>query len=179
MPRKKQIAEEIKGPQPTTDIVQTVVSTHVLGTITADALIEEHFRNDDWLTAESRRFQEHIKPVIDRQEAIKNQLLDKLNNDGLDKFSTDHGTAYKSRILNTKIDAEGEPYVRADADHREEFRGREALLEFALDHWDEIGNELLMINAQKDAVKNYMEEHGKPPPGITTSVFTRLNIRRS
>jgi len=164
--------------QPQKPVIEVVAP---LPATTVDDLIQEHFRNDDWLTAEQKRFSEHIKPVLDRQEMIKNQLMEKLNTDGLEKFSTDHGTAYKSRILNTKIDADAEPYKRVDEPNRvvEEFHGREAVLEFCLDHWDEIGNEMLQIGVTKDPVKQYIEQHGKPPPGISTSTFTRINIRRS
>ncbi len=176
MPRRKAAApaEEIKGTQQAMDLTPVPMN--------ADALIEEHFRNEAWLASEQDRFSKHIKPVVDRQEAIKNQLMEKLNAEGLENIKTSHGTAYKSRILQTKIDAEAEPYIRAPEEHggfQEEYRGREALLEFALDHWDQWGNEMLILNAQKDAVKQYLEANGKPPPGVTTSTFVRINIRRS
>lgn len=174
MPRKK--AESVH-----TEVVKgMVVDASPLPPQNADDLVAEHFRNDDWLTAEQKRFSEHIKPILDRQEAIKNLLMEKLNADGLENIKTQHGTAYKSRILNTKIDAEAEPYVRQNSPTDiEEFRGREAILEFCLDHWPDIGNEMLQIGVTKDAVKAWIEANGKPPPGVSTSTFTRINIRRS
>ena len=143
---------------------------------TADDLIQEYFRNDDFITSENKRFAEHMKPFNDRQEAIKAQLQEKMNADGLENIKSEHGTAYKSRILNTKIDADAEPYTNGDGNL---VRGREAVLDFCIDHWGEIGNEMLQIGVTKDAVKLYMEQHGKAPPGVSTSVFTRVNIRRS
>lgn len=172
MPRAKKDAVAIV-PQ-----TQTIQLSSVLPVFnpTADALIQEYFRNDDFITAENKRFAEHMKPFNDRQEMIKTQLQEKMNQEGLDNIKSEHGTAYKSRILNTKIDAEAEPYTNGDGNL---VRGREAVLDFCMDHWGEVGNEMLQIGVTKDAVKTYIEQHGKPPPGVSTSVFTRVNIRRS
>lgn len=143
----------------------------------ADELVEEHFKLRDHVAAQTKAFQEYLKPAQSRLEEIENQLLAMLNTQGCDSFKTEHGTAYKSTLMNTKIDPDAAVYVNG---MRQEVRGREALLDFALDHWDEIGNEMLMLNAQKDSVKRWMDDHaGTPPPGISVGWFTRVNIRRS
>lgn len=174
MPRKKAqpTTENIKGTQ---QVIPVSTGVSVLNP-TADELIQEYFRNDEFITSENKRFAEHMKPFNDRQEAIKAQLQDKMNQEGLDNIKSEHGTAYKSRILNTKIDADAEPYKNADGYL---VRGREAVLDFCMDNWAAVGNEMLQVGVTKDAVKAYMEQHGKPPPGISTSTFVRVNIRRS
>lgn len=143
---------------------------------TAEQLIAEHNKLDDWLKAETKRFGEFLKPHKERLEAIGNQLLALSNTQKWDSIKTDAGTAYRSTLLNVSVSPDGLPYERGE----EKSIGREALLDFALDHWDDIGNDLLLVSAQKDAVKKYMEANeGKPPPGIVTGWFTRINIRRS
>ncbi len=143
---------------------------------TAEQLIAEHNKLDDWLKAETKRFGEFLKPHKERLEAIGNQLLALSNTQNWDSIKTDAGTAYRSTLLNVSVSPDGLPYERGE----EKSIGREALLDFALDHWDDIGNDLLLVSAQKDAVKKFMEANeGKPPPGIVTGAFTRINIRRS
>ena len=148
---------------------------------TAEELITEFLSLKDWMAAEAKRFNEHMSPYKARSEAIENELLAMLNalgGDGKAMLSSDAGTAYKSTIMDVSISPEGIGYCPRDSN--EQKTGREALLDFALDNWDEIGNELLLFKAQKDAVKKYMEEHdGLPPPGLVINYFTRCNIRRS
>ena len=145
---------------------------------TANDLIAEEIKIDDFIKAQSKAFGEFLKPHKARQEEIQNLLLALLNQQQVDSIKGDAGTAYKSNILNVGIDAEGtEPYVKPDNGVEE--RGREAFLDFSLDNWETFGQDGLMFSAQKDAVKKWIEEHGKPPPGIKISYFTRVNIRRS
>ena len=52
--------------------------------------------------------------------------------------------------------------------------------DFLMEDWDAWGNDMMLVNVTKDAVKRYMEEHsGQLPPGISISHFQRLNIKRS
>jgi hypothetical protein len=151
-------------------------------TKTAEQLIAEHNKLDEWLKAETKRFAEFMAPHKQRLEDIGNQLLALSNLQKWDSIKTEEGTAYRSTLLNVQVSPEGLPYTSNGPDGvlKGQVVGREALLDFALDHWDDIGNDLLLISAQKDAVKRYMEAHdGQPPPGIKTGFFTRINIRRS
>jgi len=144
---------------------------------TAEQLIEEHNRTEDFVKAETKRFGEFLKPHKDRLEAIGNQLLALSNSQKWENIRTEAGTAYRSTLLNASVSPEGTPYKNSAG---EEVQGREALIDFALDNWNDIGNDLLLVSAQKDAVKRYMEDHaGQPPPGIKVGFFTRINIRRS
>lgn len=154
---------------------------------TDEQLIKKHIELDDWIKAENKRFASFLEPHKQMLEVIANEFLRRLNERKAENSKTEYGTAYISTLLNISVSPEGsEPYRRLDSpvDHTGDYinppaLGREALLDFALDHWDEIGNELLMISAQKDAVKRWMDEHnGAPPPGIKASRFRRVNIRR-
>lgn len=153
--------------------------------------IEPNFQNDtdgdlvkryvdlrDWTQAEKKKFETFMEPHKQTMDVIENEFLRRLNERKAQSTPTEHGTAYKSTLLNVSVAPEAAPYQR-DADSPVS-TGREALLDFALDNWDAIGNELLIISAQKDAVKRYMEEHeGLPPPGIKVVPFIKVNIRRS
>ena len=147
---------------------------------TAEQLIAEFIRLGDWLKAESKRFAEHLQPTQNRQREIEGKLHEMLNALGGGEkanISTGAGTAYISNLMNMKIDPEAAPYMRMGENPTQ---GREALIDFALDHWEEIGSELLLIQPQKDSVKRWMDEHeGKPPPGISIGWFQKVNIRRS
>ena len=131
--------------------------------MTADELIQEYLKIDSWCDAESKRFAEHLKPHKTRLEEIKSTILGMLTQQKQNSFSTDNGTAYISTILTPKI---------AD---------RDKYLDFVNENWETIGNELLQVSApQKDALKQYMEEHNNDaPPGVEVSYFNRINIRRS
>jgi hypothetical protein len=143
---------------------------------TAAQLIAEHNKLDDFIKAETKRFGEFMKPHKGRLEEIGNQLLALSNTEKWQNVKTEEGTAYRSTLLNVSVSAEGLPYES----NGQQVVGREALLDFALDHWDEIGNDLLLVAPQKDAVRRYMESHeGKPPPGLAISWFTRINVNRS
>lgn len=147
---------------------------------TASDLVAEHCRLDDYVTAESKRFQAHLKPAQDRMAEIKNKLHEMLlglGSKAKQSISTDHGTVYTSTIMTPKISTWGPPYVTASGTRV----GRDAYLDFCLDNWDTVGNEMLQLGApQKDALKTYIEAHnGAVPPGIEISSFTRVNIRRS
>lgn len=151
-----------------------------LASKTADELVARHLFLKDWMAAESKRFAEYLAPHKAEMEAIDNQLHGMLNAlGGGDKamLSSDAGTAYLSTLMNVSVSPDGAPYTKPGAETQ---TGREALLDFALDNWDEIGNELLLFQAQKDAVRRWMDEHdGQPPPGLKISYFTRVNVRRS
>lgn len=144
---------------------------------TAEQLITEHNKVEEFVKAESKRFGEFLKPHKERLEEIGNQLLALSNTQKWDSIRTDAGTAYRSTLLNVSVSPDGLPYEVAN---KPPSLGREALLDFALDHWDDIGNDLLLVSPQKDAVKKFMEANeGKPPPGVKVGWFTRINIRKS
>ena len=144
--------------------------------LTAEQLIAEHNKLEEHVKAETKRFSDFMKPHKDRLKEIGNQLLALSNTQKWDSIRTDAGTAYRSTLLNVSVSPDGLPYET----ERGASVGREALLDFALDHWDDIGNDLLLVSPQKDAVKKFMEANdGKPPPGCKVGWFTRINIRKS
>ena len=146
-----------------------------------EQLVKRFIDLDDWVKAEKKRFANFMEGHTQKLEVIRNEFHRRLIERKSDSTKTEYGTAYKTTLFNLAVTPEETaPYTREIDGVVTESRGREALLDFALDHWDEIGNELLMIDAQKDAVKRWMEEHnGLPPPGIKMTPFIKVNIRRS
>jgi hypothetical protein len=129
---------------------------------TADDLVAEHVRLDDWVKAETKRFGDYLKPHKERLQEIEDRLQAFMLQHKVDSVRADSGTAYISTIMNLKIE------------------DREKFIDFVLDNWDAYGNEILLANAQKDSCKQYMQDHaGAPPPGVTIGWFQRVNVRRS
>jgi hypothetical protein len=137
---------------------------------TADQLIEKFLKIKDHCTAQQKQFSDYLKPFQEQMVEIENKLLAMLHELNKNKpdakkamLSCDAGTAYLSTIVSPKV-AE-----------------RDAYIDFILDNWDAVGNAMLQVGApQKDAVQEYLDSHeGQLPPGVTTSAFTRVNIRRS
>lgn len=143
---------------------------------TPSELVYEYTQLDNYVDAETKRFGEHLKPHKQRMEAIKNKLLEMMNEQGTD-FKTDYGTAYRSTITTPKVD------------------DKEKFLDWVLDDWDHRGDFLQIGAPQIDAFRDYVdrrkmqlkefeEQHGGPPedisitpPGTSVSYFVRVNIR--
>ena len=131
--------------------------------MTADDLVKEYNDLDDWTSNVTKAFGEKMKPAQTRMEEIKNLLLAMLNEQGAENIKTQHGTAYKSIITTPKA------------------TDKVKFLDWCLERWDEIGNELLQIGApQKAALQQWRDEHeGELPPYVSISESTRLNIRKT
>ena len=172
MPRKK-IAEAAAVPE-------TPVGPPT-STATNDDLVKEHFVIDDYIKAENERFAEFLKPLRARDEDIKKILHSRMIEQGQKNIVTHNGTAYTSTIVTPKV------------------IDREKYLDMVLDNYETFGAGLLQVGApQKDAfdeyvarrqaeITAYQEAHNGAlpedvlilPPGVETSSFTRVNIKRS
>jgi len=154
MPRKKAEAEvpaEAAQPQPPAIIADT-----------DENMVARYLALKAWIEGEKKRFDAYLEPHKGEMDAIEGEFLKRFNERGQDASPTEHGTAYKSVLMNVKI------------------TDRDKLLDLCLDNWAEIGGDMLIISAQKDAVKSWMESHeGHPPTGVEVSHFTRVNVRRA
>jgi hypothetical protein len=126
---------------------------------TDEQLIAKHFELEAVLKRREEDREKEDKPFKDAVTTIKAVLQQRLIERGANHTATDAGTAYLSDILNVKV-------VNRSA--------------FLLYVYMQGGDDMLLASAQKDAVKTYMQMHdGQNPPGVETSVFTKINIRRS
>lgn len=148
------MAPKVEKPEPSPELLAK------LKDMTPAQLIERALTLKNWLEAEADRFKQHLAPVNLEQDTIKNVLLERLNEQGVNSFPTDNGVAYKSTLLNIKI------------------TDRDAFLKCVLENWQDFGGAMLMAGAQMDAVKEFLEKHNEPPPGIEISWYSRLNIKK-
>lgn len=129
--------------------------------VTPADLIKEYRRLEAFCDAETKRFSEHLKPHKTKMEELRSQLHAKLIEGKLNNLSTDEGSCYLSTILTPKI------------------TDRDVYLKWCSDHWQEGGNEMLIVSKpQITALNEWLDAHDdKPPPGIEISRFQRLNIK--
>lgn len=124
-------------------------------------LIAENFQLEDLIKQAQAKFDEWAKPKKARIGEIENEIQRRLQERGADSTKTDAGTAYLSHLMNATVEDQG------------------SLLDFVADNWDEVGADA-KVNLKLDIVKDHMEKNeGKPPPGMSVSYYTRLNIRRT
>src|SRR6202162_2206499 len=114
--------------------------------LTAAQLVERRMKLKAHVESQKEQFDNYLKPYLEGIETCDNALLEKMNAEGTDSFKTDFGTAYKSTLMNVKIVS------------------RERYLDYVLENWDVIGNEMLQAGAQKDAVKQFIENSNGTPP---------------
>lgn len=130
--------------------------------LTPGDLIRLHQQLKGWLEAETKKMNEFFAPHRQKLEEFSNKLQEMMNNQKVDSFKSEFGTAYKSTISSYRI------------------LDRDKFIDYCLDNWDDGGNEMLMISApQKDAAEAYQNAHKTPPPGTDVSSITRVNIRKA
>ena len=127
--------------------------------ITDAQLVEKYLQLKSKVASMSEVFDAQVKPYKDGMATIENALLALLNERGADNTKTENGTAYKSTLLNVKVIDQA------------------AFLKFCTEQGGSA--EMMDIKALKDPVKDWIEETGNPPPGVETSQFVRVNVRRS
>ncbi len=118
-----------------------------------------------YLEDEQARFTEFCKPYREQMEKLDAEITATMTQQGITSLKTDAGTAILSKIDTAKIKPDE----------------RDAYIDFCLEHWDEIGGELLQIGAPKaEAVRSYMDAHeGRLPPHIEMSTMQRFSIRKA
>jgi hypothetical protein len=148
----------------------------IAATFDPAALIREYHELDAHIDLQTKAFGEYLKPTRTRIEEIRSTLHAKALEQKVNGFPTDEGTAYLSVITSHKIDSES-AYTNAEG---RVSTGRDAVLDWALDNWDDYGSEGVTINVLKAVVDRWREEHdNKPPPGLKLDTMVRLNIKKS
>lgn len=123
-----------------------------------DEAVEKYIALRDKKDALVRKHKEELKPYNERMDKIEAAILGLFNKTGQNSARTNHGTPYRSDVLSASV---------AD---------RDAFLDFVRENeaWHFLENRVT-----KKAVQEYEQEHGEYPPGIKTSVTTKININRS
>ena len=120
-------------------------------------LIEHYVKLRSLVAEKTKALTDALKPYKTGMETIETALMARLIQRGADNTKTEAGTAYKVEHMNIKV---------AD---------REKFLDYALNG----GEDMLLASPQKDAVRQYLDEHKANPPGVEVSFFADINIRKS
>jgi hypothetical protein len=99
-----------------------------------------------------------ISPYKEAEETIELALLEMLNQNGLQNFKCEEGTAYKTTHTNTKL------------------VDRNAFLDFVAQSLD---FDFFTNSLAKEHVKEYVEKNRHPPPGVEVTETIVVNIRKS
>lgn len=125
---------------------------------TAD-YIAHYVKLRDKVDAMTKAFEESLVPYRQGMDAITGALTQEMDRLGTDSIKVnDVGTAYRSTVMGCKV---------AD---------RDTFFKFVLDN-EAVG--FLTSAVTKESVKEYIDEHKCPPPGIDVTFIKKLNIRRS
>lgn len=170
---------------PAADPAQTDIETAIAQAIKVPAvdLITEYRKIETWAEAQDKAYGELMKPHRDRMAEIKQLLLAKAIEEKVNSFPTEAGTAYISSGISHKVDPNAPAWIN---ERGEEVTGREAVLDWLLQNWDDYGAEFAQINLAVDGVKKYIEStktrenpNGMLPPGISVQVWQRINVRKA
>jgi hypothetical protein len=138
--------------------VATTPSNEVQAVGTPAELIEKYISLRDQKEAAKKKFDEFMKTHYgDPMDAIEVQILDVLNQQGIDSLAAKSGSAYKK--VNTSVT------VGDASSFRRHVIGESA--------WD-----LIDWRANKTAVNDLVENGEELPPGLNRSTFISVGIRR-
>jgi hypothetical protein len=140
----------------TTEIATTSNEVQAVGT--PAEMIEKYISLRDQKEAAKKKFDEWMKLNYgDPMDAIEMQILEVLNQQGIDSLAAKSGSAYKK--MNTSVT------VADAASFRRHVIGESA--------W-----ELIDWRANKTAVNDLVENGDVLPPGLNRSTFITVGIRR-
>lgn len=126
--------------------------------LNTDELIDRYVTIRDGKAEQDAEHKKKMARFTNALQKLEEEMLRRLDEDGEDSKKTPHGTCYRSVKTTAKV---------AD---------RESFLGFVAEHnaWNFIESR---VNGKE--VEKYVEEHGDLPPGVTTSRFTKVGVRRA
>jgi hypothetical protein len=128
-------------------------------TPTIGDMIAKHREIKAMVEAAQEKFDAEWKPYKDALNAIAAACGAQLQEQGLQNFKSDTGTAYLQHGLSVKVD------------NRAEF------LQFLLEDFDQRQG-FLDAGVLKDPVRDWLDKYQADPPGIKTEAFIKCLIRK-
>lgn len=123
-----------------------------------DELVEKYIQLRDKKTEIKKRHADELKPVDDLMAQLEGIFLNHLNVHGMDSFSTQFGTPYRSTQVTVSVE-DWDKFFPWVMEH-----GHEGMLHRA---------------ANKTAVEAYLQGEGHQlPPGLTMNRMYVCNVRR-
>lgn len=129
-----------------------------LDLVSVDKLIQARIAVDDKIRAINKSMKEQVATLEDKLDLIDNVVLDRMNQQGVDSFKTEFGTAFKDNKESYTVD------------------DRVAFIEWVkeTDSWN-----FLPAKVNASDARNYLEQNsGALPPGVKYGCFTVPKFRR-
>ena len=123
-----------------------------------DQLVSAYIQVRDQVAELEAAHKERIKPYKAALEKLELDVLQALDEAGVESMKTKFGTAYKSQKTSVTV---------AD---------RSAFMDYVKAHQ---AFELLDVRPSKTAVENFLAEHQDVPPGVNLRRVVACNFRRS
>lgn len=124
---------------------------------TTDAVVQAYIQLRDRKKEIATRHKEELAPVNQKMAALETYLLRELLKAKELSKKTPHGTAYRTKRTYAKVE---------DWDAAFDFIRNNELWHF-LEH-----------RVSKEAVQEFIEAQGTPPPGVSVSIEDAVNVRR-
>lgn len=158
---------------------------------TIEEIIKRHRELTQLKAAMQQTFDNEVKPISEKIDQIEAYLLARMNQEGVQNYKTDHGTAYQSKLTSVKmedpiafrdfvltpaIDRILDVAIAMGANGVDKTRDSAALLSLigTMGLWD-----LADFRPGKKGVQKYIEEKNQNVPGVTLSQMVNLNVRGS
>lgn len=125
---------------------------------TAD-VIAKYIALRDFIEDQKKKFDEFLAPHRGAMKSIEAFVTNQLNEQGVESFKTEHGTAYRNTLM------------RASVASREDF------MDFVFDGRRE---GFITSAVPKEAVQEFIDANNStPPPGIKVEYIHKTNFRRN
>ena len=121
-------------------------------------MIKRYIELRAYVAKRQEQFDEEIKPYKTGMVAIENAVSAQIIELGGESIKTEHGTAYRSTIMATKV------------------ASREEFMRFV---FEEQREEFLTAAVAKEAVKDWVDKYQSLPPGIDVTYVHKTNFRKS
>jgi hypothetical protein len=104
------------------------------------------------------KFEFDVAPINEKLAKIEGEIMQAMEETGVDSFKTEYGTAYKSTKVSVTCSDKG------------------AFMDFvkSTDNWG-----LLEVRPSKTAVEEFLSGTNLLPTGVSYKTFTTVNIRKS
>lgn len=158
---------------------------------TVEDVIARHREVKADLAVMSARHEQEIKPLNETIRVIEAWLLQKMNEDGVDSYKTQHGTAYQSHLKSVKLEdpiAFRDYVLRPAAEqivHMVEARGGQPS-----QHGDDVATILKLVNVAslwdladmkpgKKGIIKHQEDTNQQVPGVSFTEIVNVNVKGS
>ena len=126
-------------------------------TPTVDERVAAYIQCRDVISEKTKAFEESIKPLKDLQNMLTGWLQNFMEQAGADNIKTAHGTCYSTTR-----------YTASLADP-------EAFMKYVIDNKK---FDMLDRKANVTACRDYVDENGVQPPGVSLSAIKTVGVRR-